>query len=193
MAEFLGTFVLVAFTCGSKAQAAGNNDSDLHAALCAGLGLAAAVLASDGVSGGHVNPAVTVGMAAAGRCAAARLPVYWAAQYAGAFAGAAAAYGAYGDLIGALGSDARAASFFCTFPRALPGGSSFPSALALTAEQLLAAFLLMLVISAATDSLNCNVASGLVPLVVGLGLTAIRLAFAGNSGAALNPAADMGP
>ena len=71
----------------------------MHIAFGYGLALMIGILVSGGVSGGHLNPAVTLALAALGKCNPLELPVYWVAQYLGAFTAAGIVYGIYYDLI----------------------------------------------------------------------------------------------
>ncbi len=152
------------------------------------------ILVSGGVSGGHLNPAVTLGLVSLGKCHPVALPVYWAAQYLGAFTGAAIVYGVYYDLIndlqtGPFGlSDITVAGYFATYP-----ASFGPSYTTLSFDQMLGTAALMVIILAVTDKKNIDVPMPLVPLLIGLGLTAIHISFAANAGCAINPARDFGP
>ena len=75
-------------------------DNFLSIAFGYGFGLMIGILASGGVSGGHLNPAVTLAMAVLKKCRWIQLPIYWAAQYLGAFLASALLYGNYADFIG---------------------------------------------------------------------------------------------
>ena len=99
LAEFLGTLLLVLFGDAAIVQANNEGTIFLHIAFGYGLALMIGILASGGVSGGHLNPAVTLAMVALGKCNPAELPVYWVAQYLGAITGAGMVYGIYYDLI----------------------------------------------------------------------------------------------
>ena len=99
LAETLGTFLLVLFGNGSIAQKIGMGDNFLSIALGYGLALMIGILASGGVSGGHLNPAVTLAMAVIKKCHWKKIPVYWAGQYLGAFLASAILYGTYADFI----------------------------------------------------------------------------------------------
>ncbi|XP_051917468.1 aquaporin-9-like isoform X2 [Hippocampus zosterae] len=100
LAEFLGTFVLVLFGCGSVAQTVLSRNSlgeplTVHIGFSVGLMMAAYI--AGGVSGGHVNPAVSLAMVILGKLKIWKFPFYVIAQFLGAFAGAAAVFGLYYD------------------------------------------------------------------------------------------------
>ena len=122
LAETLGTFLLVLFGDGSIAQylmlePEGKN----FLSVCFGYGFALmiGILVSGNVSGGHLNPAVTLSMACLKKCAWICVPVYWTAQYLGALLGAAVLYGIYADGINAnLGRNMSGAGIFASFPNA---------------------------------------------------------------------------
>ena len=86
-------------------------------------------------------------------------------------------------------SDQTAAGFFATYPNA----DIDPTYITLSFDQILGTAVLVVIILAVTDDKNCKVPSGLVPLLIGLGLTAIHLSLAANAGCAVNPARDFGP
>jgi len=94
-AEFIGTFWLVFCGCGSGVLAATLPEIGIGlvgVSLAAGLALMAMIYAIGGISGGHMNPAVSVGLAVAGKFPAANIPAYVAAQVAGATAAGAVLY-----------------------------------------------------------------------------------------------------
>merc|ERR1711997_1212270 len=122
----------------------------MHVAFGYGLGLTLGILVSGGVSGGLLNPAVTLAMAVLKKCKWIQLPVYWAAQYLGAFLASAILFGTYADF------DAGA-------------GVTNPSTISLILDQFLGTALLLIIILSATDGLNMKLTSGLVPLYIGLG------------------------
>ncbi|TRY71126.1 hypothetical protein TCAL_17302 [Tigriopus californicus] len=194
LAEALGTFLLVLFGDGAiaqyKAQLASVTPTVFPSVAWGyGLALMIGILVSGGVSGGHLNPAVTLAMACLKKCSWKQLVVYWLAQYLGALLGAALLFGLYFDAINELPiSDASAAGIFASFP-----GMSDLNIGTLIADQLVGTALLLIIILAVTDSRNMNVPSGLVTILIGLGLTAIHLSFAFNSGCAINPARDLSP
>ena len=77
---------------------------------------------------------------------------------------------------------------FASYP-----GDFGPSTISLVLDQFLGTALLLIIILSVTDGRNMKVTSGLVPLYIGLGLTAIHLSFALNAGCAINPARDFSP
>ena len=91
LAEILGTFLLVIFSGASVAQALGGGPSS----LTSGLPLTIGILASGGVSGGHLNPAVTLALCVVRKCKWIQFPVYVIAQFLGALIAAALLYGDY--------------------------------------------------------------------------------------------------
>lgn len=199
LAEFLGTFALVIFGDGAVAQvvlgekAGGGEFFGGFLNICFGYGLALmiGILISGGVSGGHLNPAVTFTMALLGKINIKQVPVYMAGQFLGAFFAALILWGNYADKIyiadGPTYSMATAGIFasYPTDPRL--------STATLVMDQMLGTALLLIIILAVTDSKNMEVSSSLVPLLIGLGLTAIHLSFGLNAGAAINPARDFAP
>lgn len=144
-----------------------------------------------------MNPAVTLAMAVLKKCKWIQLPVYWAAQYLGAFLASAILFGTYADFINFQGKSVAngTAGIFASYPMdwapGVPGTG--PSTISLILDQFLGTALLLIIILAATDGLNMKLTSGLVPLYIGLGLTAIHLSFALNAGCAINPARDFSP
>ncbi len=100
-AEALGTFMLVLFGCGAvhSAVLSGAQTGLWQVAIVWGISIMLACFVVGGVSGAHINPAVTIGMAAWGKFPAGRVVPYIVGQMAGAFVAAAALYGAWGPLL----------------------------------------------------------------------------------------------
>lgn len=100
-AEALGTFMLVLFGCGAvhAAVLSGAQSGLWQVAIVWGISIMLACYVVGGVSGAHINPAITLGLAAWGKFPTGRVVPYIAAQMAGAFIAAAALYGAWGPLI----------------------------------------------------------------------------------------------
>ncbi len=196
-AEFLGTAVLIAFGVGVVAQtvlSAGASGSYLGINLGWGLAVVFGVLVAGGVSGAHLNPAVTVALATFRGFAWGKVPLYIVAQMAGAFVGAAIVYFTYreaftafdGGLRTVLG-DRGTGGIFATYPQpflSIAGGM---------VDQVVGTALLVLGVFAISDQKNVGVPGWLGPVLVGLLVVAIGVAFGFNSGYAINPARDLGP
>ena len=195
-AEFLGTFVLIAFGTGVVAQkvlSGGADGSALGIHLAWGLAVMFGIYASAGVSGAHLNPAVTLALAALRGFPWGKLPAYVAAQVAGAFSGAALTYVTYREAFDHFDGGARAVSgatatagIFATYPQpyvGLAGGF---------VDQVVGTALLMLGIFAISDRRNAGPAAG-GPVLVAALVAVIGMSFGHNAGYAINPARDFGP
>ena len=196
-AEFLGTFLILVFGTASVAQmvlSGGAVGSALSIHLSWGLGVALGVYASAGVSGAHLNPAVTLALAAFRGFPWRKVPTYVLAQTAGAFAGAAVTYLTYREAFAAFDGGVRqvagekaTAGIFATYPQ--PFLSAFPGGFV---DQVVGTALLMLGIFAITDRRNAGPATG-GPILVGALVVGIGMTFGFNAGYAINPARDFGP
>ncbi|RIA98684.1 aquaporin-like protein [Glomus cerebriforme] len=196
-AEFLGTFILVAFGVGSIAQTVlskGLNGNWITIALGFGLGLALGIVVSGNYSGGHLNPAVTITLAVYRKFPWIKVPVYITAQTLGAFAAAAVVYVNYVAAIDNYAGDKRdvtgvnaTAGIFATYPQ------PFMSNTGAFFSELLGTFLLLLIILALTDERNVPSARIVTPLTIGLTLSAIAISFGYETGFSLNGARDFGP
>src|ERR1700722_19388536 len=186
-AEFFGTFWLVTGGCGSAILAAAFPDLGIGfagVALAFGLTVLTMVYAVGQISGGHFNPAVTVGLCAGGRFPARDVIPYIVVQVVGAIAAAAVLY-----LIasGKPGFDASASGFASNgYGAHSPGGYSLAAA-AIT-EIVLTAFFLI-VIHGATDK---KAPAGFAPLAIGLALTLIHLISIPVTNTSVNPARSTG-
>ena len=211
VAEFLGTFVIICFGDGAVAMvvAALNQSGRGKEAFASqadwliiawgwGLAVAFAVWVAGGVSGAHLNPAVTLAQALRRNFSWRKVPSYWAAQVLGAFAGAALVYFNYHGAINSLnhaqhivrGSPKSVSTFsiFATFP-----APYFASWVGPLADQVIGTAFLVGFIFAISDEFNAPVKSNLAPYVVGLIVVAIGISFGANAGYAINPARDFGP
>lgn len=191
-AEFLGTFILCVFGIGSIAQtllSGGKNGNWITIALGFGLGLALALVISGNVSGGHLNPAVTITLAVYRKFPWIQVPMYIFAQTLGAFVAAAVVYvNYYAALKHYDGVAINKAGIFATYPADFmnPLGSFFSEAIG--------TFFLVLIILAATDDVrNTSDSKPLAPITIGIGLLVIAISFGYETGFALNPARDFGP
>ena len=187
-AEFLGTFWLVFGGCGSAVISAAFPEVGiglLGVAFAFGLTVVTMVYAVGHVSGGHFNPAVSVGLLVGGRFPSADLPGYVIAQVLGAIAAAAVLY-----LIasGKEGLDAVASGFAANgYGAHSPGGYSLLAAF--VAEVVLTFFFLMIILGS-TDG---RAPAGFAPLAIGLGLTLIHLISIPVTNTSVNPARSTGP
>ena len=208
LSEFLGTFVLIAFGTGVVAMyvmalpLSGRgegitSDSD-WLLICFGWGMAVvfAIYVAGGISGAHINPAVSIAFASFGRFPWKKVPGYVVAQVLGAVAGAALTYLIYRDAIPAYeaengitrdGGDATV-GVFVTGPAGYFGDYWGP----FITEVVGTAFLLLIVF-AVVDLMNIPPKANLGPLIIGLGVFAIGMSWGANSGYAINPARDLGP
>jgi len=198
-AEFLGTFILIAFGLGVNAQVTlgeGNTGSYLSINLGWGLAVTLAVYCCAGVSGAHINPAVTLALAARKRFEWSKVCPYMLAQFAGAFAGAALVYLTYYDAINAFHGGAKlvppmenaTAGIFATYPQ-----SFLNPVLGGLIDQIVGTALLVLVVFSLGDEKNMAPLSNMGPLIVGATVAMIGMAYGLNTGYAINPARDFSP
>ncbi|HEY8027070.1 MAG TPA: aquaporin Z [Burkholderiaceae bacterium] len=186
LAEFLGTFWLVFGGCGSAVLAAAFPQLGIGfagVALAFGLTVLTGAYAFGPVSGGHFNPAVSFGLAAAGRFAWRDFLPYVAAQVIGAIGAAAVLY-----LIASGKGDFSLANGFASngYGEHSPGGYNLQSAILI--EVVLTAFFL-LVILGATEK---RVPAGFAPIAIGLALTLIHLISIPITNTSVNPARSTG-
>lgn len=181
-AEFLGTAWLVLGGCGAAVFAAGVPDLGigfLGVSLAFGLTVVTMAYAVGHISGGHFNPAVTLGLVAGGRfCPKSAVP-YIVAQVLGGIAGAGIIY-----LIatGKAGFDVTAGFASNGFGEHSPGGYSLKAAF--IAEVVLTFFFLTVIIGATSD----NAPKKFAPLAIGLSLTLIHLISIPVTNTSVNPA-----
>ncbi|MCC6291710.1 MAG: aquaporin Z [Bryobacterales bacterium] len=187
MAEFLGTYWLVFGGCGSAVLSAAFPEVGiglLGVALAFGLTLLTMAFAIGHISGCHLNPAVSLGLAVAKRFSFSELLPYWGAQVLGGIAGA-------GTLLviasGKAGFSTAAGFAANGFDAHSPGGYSLHACL--VAEIVLTAFFLF-VICGATDR---RAAAGFAPIAIGLCLTLIHLIGIPVTNLSVNPARSTGP
>jgi glycerol uptake facilitator protein len=211
VAEVLGTFVLIAFGDGVVAMAvAALNQSGRGTEIFAasgdwliigwgwGFAVAFGVYVAGGISGAHINPAVTLAFAVRRGFPWRKVPGYIAAQLVGAFLGALLVYIVYK---GAIDSYERAHditrgdpdsvttfSIFATFPAEYLGNWVGPFV-----DQVVGTAFLVAFVFAIVDELNQPVRANLAPIVIGFVVVAIGLSFGANAGYAINPARDLGP
>jgi glycerol uptake facilitator protein len=192
-AEFIGTFLMILFGLGAIAQVvageAGDHDS---IAWAWGIGVMVGIYVAGRISGAHLNPAVSIAMAAYRDFSWRMVLPYSIAQTAGAFAAALIVRWNYSEIIAKFdpGHTIKSQGIFST----LPGNGVAPvSDLGAFRDQIIATAILMILILAVTDARNSTPLANLAPLVIGLGVAASAMGWAGNAGYAINPARDLGP
>ena len=215
LSEFFGVFVLISFGDGVVAVAvaglpgSGRTASPTTIFLAAGdwllitwgwaMAVAFGVWVAGGVSGAHLNPAVTLAFAVRRKFAWAKVLPYMAAQVIGAFVGAALVFLVYFNAIDAFnlanktprsgGAALATYSIFATFPAGyFHGGYAGP-----LIDQIVGTAFLLIFVVALIDLRNTAVGSNLAPLAIGLAVAAIGMSYGPNAGYAINPARDFGP
>ncbi len=186
-AEFLGTFWLVLGGCGSAVLAAAFPNVGiglLGVSFAFGLSVLTMAYAVGHVSGGHFNPAVTVGLCTARRFLAKDVIPYIVAQLAGAIAGAGILYVI---ASGKAGFDVTAGFAANGYDAYSPGGYSLTAALV---AELVMTFFFLIVILGATNKHANQAAAG---LAIGLALTLIHLVTIPVTNTSVNPARSTGP
>ena len=211
-AEFFGTFILIAFGDGVVAMLwalFGSGRTTAAGALQSGgdwlligwgwaLAVTFAVYTVGGISGAHINPAVTLGAAIRKQLPWNKVLSYWAAQVLGAFVGAALVYLVYNAAIShydtvhhiVKGTPASVATYstFATFP-----APYFHTIWGPLVDQIVGTFFLVLFVWAIGDEFNLPVGENLAPFMVGMIVLAVGVSFGANAGYAINPARDFGP
>jgi glycerol uptake facilitator protein len=211
-AEFFGAFILIAFGDGVVAMLwalFGSGRTNSGGALQSGgdwllitwgwgLAVMCAVYVTGGISGAHLNPAVSFGAAIRKQLPWRKVPPYWAAQVLGCFVGAALVFLVYNNAINSYdqvhhivkGTAASVGTYstFATFP-----APYFSNVLGPLIDQIVGTFFLVLFIWAVTDEHNSPVGANLAPFIVGLIVLAVGISFGANAGYAINPARDFGP
>jgi glycerol uptake facilitator protein len=209
-AEFLGTFVLIMFgdgivaTCVAGLSQSGRGELGFNSGdwilitFAWGLAVTFGVYVAGGVSGAHLNPAVTFAQALRRGFPWKKVPTYVAAQVAGAFVAAAVVYFNYRYAIGSFEQvehihrgttdSIGTYSIFATFP-----AEYFTSWFGPFMDQVIGTALLVACIFAVIDEYNAPAKSNLAPFIIGLIVVVIGMSFGVNAGYAINPARDFGP
>lgn len=188
LAEFLGTFLLITFGGGVVAGAVLKTSKAFEAGwltivIAWGLGVSFAIYAVGGISGAHINPAVTLGLAFAGDFPWNKVPGYIVAQVAGAFGGAVLVWIFYIPHWRQTDDKVSKLAVFSTVPAIRSYIHNFVSEMIGTAVLLFG--LLFIGANSFTEGLN--------PLVVGALIMVIGFSLGGTTGFAINPARDLGP
>lgn len=176
LAEFIGTFVLVLFACGTAAVvgcSAENGTGYLLTALAFGLVIVAMAYSIGNISGCHINPAVSIAMLVNGKMSFKDFIGYVVAQFAGAIAGAAV-------LMAFVGKDSGLGA------NALYEGNIWLSLLI----EVILTFVFVIAILGVTSKEKNSAVSG---IVIGLSLTLVHILGISFTGTSVNPARSFGP
>jgi len=207
MGEFIGTFLLVLFGCGSVAVTVlfSAHMGLFQVAMVWGLGVTIAIYATRHLSCAHLNPAVSIAMVAGRRMSASYLPAYLCAQFLGAFAAAAILYLLFADSIaqfesvnhilrGSPASVKTAQMFGEFYPNPGAGVAAIVSPLTAFLAEAVGTFALVFLIFSLTE--GCNLGrpdDALAPVFIGVTVTIIISIIAPLTQAGLNPARDLSP
>jgi len=194
-AELIGTALLVLLGDGVVAnvllnRSKGQNAGWIVVTLGWGLAVTLAVYSVGTVSGGHLNPAVTIALAAIGKFSWADVPGYITAQMLGAFIGATAVWLAFLPHWRQTPDPGVKLGVFCTAPGIRHTGGNLIT-------EIIGTFVLVLGVLAVLGPNNLQKAhgfdTGLGPILVGLIVLSIGVSLGGPTGYAINPARDLGP
>ena len=191
--EFAGTLILILLGAGAAAQvvAAGIGDHD-SIVWAWGLGVTLGVYVSGKISGGHINPAVTVALAVFRDFPWRKVAPYALAQTAGAFVAALLVRWDYTEALAKAdpGHTIKTQVVFST----LPGNNALPvHEWGAFRDQIIGTAILLFVLVAIVDTRNTAPAANLAPVVMGLLVVVIGLSWGSDAGYAINPARDFGP
>ena len=189
-AEVIGTAILILLGDGVVAAVLLNHSKAQNAgwvviALGWGMAVAIAVFAVAQFSGAHLNPAVTLGFAFQGSTEWGDVPEYLGGELLGAFVGACLVWAAYSNHWRVTEDPGLKLAVFCTAP-------AIRNTVANVVTEVIGTFLLVFGVLAIVAT-EATVATGLVPLLVGLLVLAIGLSLGGPTGYAINPARDLMP
>ena len=200
LGEILGTFFLVLIGCGAVGVSIlypQEGHGLFQIALIWGFTIAVAVYMTRHLSNAHLNPAVTIAMVAARRMPAAKLPIYFVAQFLGAFVAGLLLYALFANAIADFES---ARGIVRGTPESMQSAKMFGcyytvhSMWAASGIEALGAFLLVLLVFALTDDANVGrPGDALAPIFIGIGIALLITLLAPLTQASMNPARDFGP
>ncbi|KAL4080718.1 major intrinsic protein superfamily membrane channel protein [Scleroderma citrinum] len=202
-AEFFGTMILITLGCGGNCQvilssntAVASSPKGTFFSLNFGwaLGLGIGVWVSGGISGGHLNPAVTLAFASFRGFPWKKVPIYFIAQLLGAICGAGIAYANYYHAINVYEGGSGIRTISGTGVLFNTSAADYMTSVSCFFSEFLGSAMLIIAIFAATDKEN-KVAppSGLIPLVICFTFLEIGMTLGMETGYAINPARDLGP
>nr|WP_236666923.1 MIP/aquaporin family protein [Nonomuraea sp. K271] len=193
LAEFAGTAVLILFGCGVVASVVAAEVGDHDSIAWAwGLGVVLGVYTAARTSGGHINPAVTLGFAVFQGFPWRKVLPYVLAQTAGAFVAALIVRWNFTEILAMAdpGHTLKTQIVFST----LPGNGTLPVDMwGGFRDQIIGTAILLFLVFALIDTRNMAPDANMGPFVIGLIVVAIGMAFGTNAGYAINPARDFGP
>lgn len=201
-AEFIGTMILIVLGDGVVANVVLEKTKGAQSGWIVittgwGLAVAIAVYSVGHVSGAHINPAVTLGLASIGQFAWDQVPVYLAAQLLGAFAGGVVVWAGYHPHWSHTQDPNAKLGVFATAPEVRAPVANFITEVVGTAILVFGVLAIAVnttVIGTTGDiDLSHVFATGINPLLVGFLVWAIGLSWGGPTGYAINPARDLGP
>jgi glycerol uptake facilitator protein len=198
IAEFLGTMILILFGVGVVAQVVTNPDGAMgdhdSIAWAWGIGVILGVYVAGRISGGHINPAVTIALATFKGFPWRKVAPYCLAQTAGAFVAAIIVRFVYADLIARIDPNHTIASqgIYSTLPGNNVEGANVTIATAFF-DQIVGTAILVFVVFALITAANNPPLANMTPVVIGLLVVGIGMAWGANAGYAINPARDFGP
>lgn len=193
LGEIMGTIVLIMIGIGCEAQSVlskGELGGFLSINIGAALGVTFGIYWTLGVSGGHLNPAVTLANVMAGRLPVKKLPIYWCAQTLGTFIASAFCFFIYKDLLDMTDGGKRTietAGIWTTYPK---GGVTH---ITVFIDQVVGTGLLVGAEFALCDKNSKTTKPSLLPAVAGLLVLAIGTSFGTNCGYGINPTRDLIP
>jgi len=190
IAELVGTALLILLGDGVVAAVLLNRSKAQNSGWIVittgwAMAVAMAVYAVGRISGAHINPAVTIGLAVAGDFPWSQVPAYLIAQFIGAFIGAILVWAAYYNHWAVTEDYDLKRAVFCTAPNIRNYAANFIT-------EVIGTFTLVFVVQALGAVKEAS-SSGLTPLLVGLLVWGIGLSLGGPTGYAINPARDLGP
>ena len=202
IAEFVGTMILILLGDGVVAgvllrNSKAENSGWIVITFGWGMAVAVAVYTVGRISGAHINPAVTLGLASIGAFEWARVPGYIIAQFLGAFVGAVLVWLAYLPHWRETEDAGLKLGVFCTAPAYRNTAANIVTEVIGTAMLLFGVLGIVANAQQIEQAANVDLASvftfGLAPLLVGLLVLGIGLSLGGPTGYAINPARDLGP
>jgi len=191
-AEFAGTFILILFGVGVVAQVVATGVGEVQSIHWAwGLGVVFGVYVAGRISGAHLNPAVTVALAAFKGFPWRKVGPYSLAQFLGAFFAALLVRWNYTEALATFdpGSTQKSQGVFSTLPATKLGVSEWGA----FRDQIIGTAILLFLILAVTDVLASPPGANMAPFIIGLIVVAIGMAWGADAGYAINPARDFGP